>query len=98
MKKNSRNEKATERSRGQARLTVGVDVGDKRSWFCILDEEGEIVVKGSLPTTPNGFKKLNQIGGSRREILGGLRREILVGARRADGFGSLNYPRDDFQW
>ena len=33
MKKNSRNEKATERSRAQARLTVGVDVGDKRSWW-----------------------------------------------------------------
>ena len=73
MKKNSRNEKASERSRGQARLTVGVDVGDKRSWFCILDEEGEIVVKGSLPTTPNGFKK-------QFELLGPSRIALEVGA------------------
>ena len=73
MKKNSRNEKATERSRAQARLTVGVDVGDKRSWFCILDEEGEIVVKGSLPTTPNGFKK-------QFELLGPSRIALEVGA------------------
>ena len=73
MKKNSRNEKASERSRAQARLTVGVDVGDKRSWFCILDEEGEIVVKGSLPTTPNGFKK-------QFELLGPSRIALEVGA------------------
>src|SRR6266849_10101632 len=69
MKKHSRNQKATEKSQARERLTVGVDVGDRRSWFCILDEEGEIRLGGSLPTTPQGFEKQFELLGSSRIAL-----------------------------
>jgi hypothetical protein len=33
-------------------LTAGLDVGDKISHYCVLDEEAEVVERGRLKTTP----------------------------------------------
>src|SRR5947207_4072334 len=33
-------------------LTVGLDVGDKISHYCVLNEEAEVVERGKLKTTP----------------------------------------------
>jgi transposase len=38
-------------------ITIGVDVGDRRSHFCELDEAGEVVRRGDFRTTPAGLKK-----------------------------------------
>ena len=40
------------------RLTVGLDLGDRTSRYCILSEAGEIVSQGQLPTTEAGLKSL----------------------------------------
>ncbi len=40
------------------RATIGVDVGDRRSHFCVLDEEGEVLERGDFRTTPAGLKKM----------------------------------------
>ncbi len=40
------------------RLTVGLDLGDRTSRYCILDEAGAIVSENSLPTTKSGFDSL----------------------------------------
>jgi transposase len=40
------------------RLTIGLDLGDCTSRYCILDEAGEVVSEGSLPTTKGGFESL----------------------------------------
>jgi transposase len=37
---------------------MGVDVGDRRSHFCVLDEAGEVVERGDFRTTPAGLKKM----------------------------------------
>jgi len=37
------------------RLTVGVDLGDQWSNYCILDLEGETVAEGQLRTTQQDF-------------------------------------------
>ncbi len=37
------------------RLTVGVDLGDQRSHYCILDLEGETLAEGQLRTTREDF-------------------------------------------
>jgi transposase len=37
------------------RLTIGIDLGDRQSRYCILDEAGEKVSEGPLPTTQAGF-------------------------------------------
>jgi transposase len=42
----------------QQRLTIGLDLGDRHSRYCILDEAGEVVSEGSLPTTKTGLNSL----------------------------------------
>jgi transposase len=42
----------------QQRLTVGLDLGDRHSRYCILDEAGEVVSEGQLPTTKAGLNSL----------------------------------------
>ena len=38
-----------------ARTTVGIDLGDQKSHYCILDGEGEVLSEGTVRTTENGF-------------------------------------------
>jgi transposase len=40
------------------RLTNGLDLGDRTSRYCILDEAGEKVSEGALPTTRTGLSSL----------------------------------------
>ena len=40
------------------RLTVGIDLGDKASRYCILDEAGEMVSEDQVPTTKEGLDSL----------------------------------------
>lgn len=37
-------------------LTIGVDVSDKYSHVCIVDNEGEIIEESRIPTKPDAFK------------------------------------------
>ena len=37
--------------------TVGVDLGDRVSHFCVLDEEGGLVERGKVQTTQEGLRK-----------------------------------------
>src|ERR1022692_4264677 len=37
--------------------TVGLDVGDRHSQFCILDEVGEIVAEGRIRTTSEALRE-----------------------------------------
>ncbi|MFZ0333310.1 MAG: IS110 family transposase [Candidatus Acidiferrales bacterium] len=39
-------------------LTIGLDLGDRCSSYCVLDEAGEIVLEQKLPTTPEAMKKI----------------------------------------
>src|SRR6201987_6090289 len=39
------------------RLTIGLDLGDRWSFYCVLDELGEIVREEKLPTTPEAMKR-----------------------------------------
>ncbi len=40
------------------RLTIGLDLGDRTSRYCILDEAGEVVSEDQLPTSKTGFRSL----------------------------------------
>ena len=40
------------RNFSQPKLTIGLDLGDRSSWYCVLDEAGEIVLEQKLGTTP----------------------------------------------
>ena len=37
--------------------TVGLDVGDRHSWFCILDETGEVVAERRVRTTTEALNE-----------------------------------------
>ena len=73
------------------RLTVGVDLGDQWSHYCILGLEGETVVEGQLRTTREDITEFFQALNSARvvfevgthspwvqEVIGGCGHEVLV--------------------
>ena len=73
------------------RLTVGVDLGDKSSNFCVLGLDGEKLTEGQIRTTPEDFAELFQLlAVSRvvmevgthsawvREVVAGCGHEVLV--------------------
>jgi transposase len=61
LKKNS---KSTRQSKGKTvnkttttspKTTIGIDLGDQKSHYCILDTKGEVLSEGTVRTTENGF-------------------------------------------
>src|ERR1019366_2426038 len=38
------------------KLTIGLDLGDRFSWYCILDEAGEVVLEQKVATTAKAMK------------------------------------------
>jgi transposase len=40
------------------RLTIGVDLGDRTSHYCVLNEAGEVIVEDKLATTPKGIEEV----------------------------------------
>ena len=40
------------------KLTVGLDLGDRSSWYCMLDESGVVLQEQKLGTTPKAMKEV----------------------------------------
>src|ERR1700735_4411389 len=40
------------------KLTIGLDLGDRSSWYCLLDGVGEILLEEKLNTTPKAMKEV----------------------------------------
>src|SRR5580658_4612659 len=38
-------------------LTIGLDLGDRSSHYCILNEAGEVILEQKLATTPEAMKQ-----------------------------------------
>src|ERR1700676_2057140 len=41
----------------EQKLTIGVDLGDRWSFYCVLDEAGQVILEQKLPTTPEAMKQ-----------------------------------------
>ena len=41
----------------EQKLTIGVDLGDRWSFYCVLDEAGKIILEQKLATTPEATKQ-----------------------------------------
>ena len=56
MKKNST--VATKRKQifKEKKLTIGMDLGDRFTYYCVLDEAGEVMVEQKLPTTKQAMQ------------------------------------------
>jgi hypothetical protein len=38
-------------------LTIGLDLGNRFSCYCVLDEVGEVILEQKLPTTPEAIRR-----------------------------------------
>ena len=61
MKKNSKVSETTQAGREVKRFTIGIDVSDRSSCYCILDGSGQISAEGKVRSTPEAFRQ--QFGG-----------------------------------
>ncbi len=59
---------ARSRKISEQKLIVGLDLGDRSSWYCVLDESGRIVLEQRLSTTPKAM----------REVFGGMPRSRVA--------------------
>ena len=50
------------------KLTIGLDLGDRSSWYCVLDEAGEVRLEQKVGTTPKAM----------REAFGGMPRSRIA--------------------
>jgi transposase len=41
----------------EQKLTVGLDLGDRWSYDCILEEAGQVLLEQKVPTTPEAMKE-----------------------------------------
>jgi transposase len=61
MKKGSTTAAKASKKISQQKLTVGLDLGDRSSWYCVLDEAGAILLEQRVSTTG---KALSEVFGS----------------------------------
>src|SRR6202163_361409 len=57
MKKNSTVQAFKSEVFEEQKLTIGLDLGDRWSFYCVLDEAGQVIVEQKLPTTPEAMKQ-----------------------------------------
>ena len=68
MKKGSTAEAQASKKLSQQKLTIGLDLGDRTSWYCVLNESGAVVLEQRVSTTPRAL----------REGLGGMPRSRVA--------------------
>jgi len=75
-----------------ARMTVGIDLGDRYSEFCLVDSDGTVVDDGRLRTTQAALRRYF---GERAPMLGmieTLSSEIRAADRRIEQLANERYP------
>src|ERR1700719_2082272 len=56
------------RNFSQPKLTIGLDLGDRSSWYCVLDATGSVLLEQRLGTTPKAMP----------EVFGGMPRSRIA--------------------
>jgi len=57
MQKSSTMRRTTSKIFKERQLTIGVDLGDRWSFYCVLDESGKVILEEKLATTPDAMKQ-----------------------------------------
>jgi transposase len=91
-------------------VTIGINLGDKTSRYCLLSDDGEILHEGEVPTTKTGMAKAFGSFGQARiavevathspwvsRLLQGLGREIIVANPKQVKLITES-PRKDDRW
>ena len=100
--------RATEGREEKGRMTIGMDLGDKTSRYCVLNGPGEVTQEGSVTTTKKGML---QVFGSRKRcrivievgthspwvsrLLQGMGHEVIVANARQVKLISQSSRKDD---
>ena len=42
-------------------LSIGLDLGDRSSCYCVLIGSGEVILEAKVPTNPEAMKKANAL-------------------------------------
>ena len=58
MKKGSTTLARQSRKNSQQKLTIGLDLGDRNSWYCVLDEAGHIQLEQRVRTTAKALREV----------------------------------------
>jgi len=58
MKKVSTRTAKQSRNISQQKLTIGLDLGDRNSWYCVLDEAGRIQLEQRVRTTAKALQEV----------------------------------------
>src|SRR6185312_10979657 len=58
MKKVSTTLAKQSRKNSQQKLTIGLDLGDRNSWYCVMDETGQIQLEQRVRTTAKGLQEI----------------------------------------
>ena len=92
----------------QQKLTIGLDLGDRRSWYCVLDEAGKVQVEQPVRTTAKALQEA--FGGMPRSrialepgthspwisrLLGELGHEVIVANARKVRLIGESRKKDD---
>jgi transposase len=90
------------------KLTIGLDLGDRSSWYCGLDESGEVVLEQRAGTTPKAMREVfGGMPGSRialetgihspsvSRLLSGLGQEVIVAQARSVRLIGESRRKDD---
>jgi transposase len=110
MKKNSTCRQSPRRGTKARRqtMTIGMDLGDKTSRYCVLNEHGEVVEEQSVATTKKGMQRV--FGARKRcriaievgthspwvsRLLGGMGHEVIVANARRVRLISASSSKDD---
>jgi hypothetical protein len=107
MKKVSTAAAKQSRNFSQPKQTIGLDLGDRNSWYCVLDEAGQIQLEQRVRTTAKGLREA--FGGMPRSrialetgthspwisrLLGELGHEVIVAhARQVRLIGEIGWMR-----
>ena len=57
MKKGSTAVAKQSRNFSQQKLTIGLDLGDRSSWYCVLDEAGKVLEERRVSTTAKAMRE-----------------------------------------
>jgi len=58
MKKSSTATIKQSKNISQQRLTIGLDLGDRNSWYCVLDEVGQKQLEQRVRTTAKALQEI----------------------------------------
>lgn len=108
MKKRSISAKSPKRPQGEGRVTVGMDLGDKTSRYCVLEDDGQVLEEGSVGTSQAAMTaRFGRMGQCRvalevgthspwvSRLLAGFGHEVIVANARQVQLISCSSRKDD---